>query len=495
MRPMGRGRSAMTALLLTAGVMGSGAAAADAPIADAAMDGDVETIRTLLRRAVDVNATQTDGMTGLHWAAHHDDVALADLLLDAGADLNATNRTGASPLYLAAINASTAMIERLLDAGADANAVLTGEGETVLMLASYTGNPDAVRLLLQRGADANARQFREQTALMWAAVEGHAEVIEVLLEHGADPRASSVPSTRPERRPAGGMTALLFASRQGHLDAVRALLEGGAPIDQTGADNTSALLIAVVNGHYEVADLLLENGADPGIADASGRAPLYAAIDLRNVQWSQAPAPELPQAHHMGMIRKLVAAGADLEARITGKIKHRGSFDMRWTELTGGTPFLRAAWNGDIEVMNFLLEQGADPEAVTEKNETALLLLAGAGWPLGQGYIRSDAEIEASLDLLVEHFGMDVNAVTTEGVTPLMAAAFKGTNNVVQYLADHGADLDAADEEGRTALVWSRGVAPNLGQPPRRQPETEKLLLELLERRGAVAMSSAGPAD
>jgi ankyrin repeat protein len=239
---------------------------------------------------------------------------------------------------------------------------------------------------------------------------------------------------------------------------------------------------------------LIDRGADPSIADDNGRTPLYAAIDLRNVQWSQAPAPELPQEAHIAMIRKLVGAGADLEATISEQVKHRGSFDMRWTELKGGTPFLRAAWNGDIEVMNFLLENGADPHAMTEKNETALLLLTGAGWPLGQGYIRSDAEIEAALDLLVDRFGMDVNAATAEGVTPLMAAVFKGTNNVVRYLVERGADLDAKDNEGRDALVWSRGVAPNMGQPPRRQPETERLLLELMERRGAVA-STAAAAD
>ena len=79
------------------------------------------------------------------------------------------------------------MIARLLDAGEDPNAVLTAEGETVLMLTSYTGNADAVKLLLDRGADPNTQQFRGQTALMWAAAEGHADVVKLLLARGADP--------------------------------------------------------------------------------------------------------------------------------------------------------------------------------------------------------------------------------------------------------------------------------------------------------------------
>jgi ankyrin repeat protein len=463
---------------------------AEPAIVDAAMNGDAKTVRSLLREPGALAAAHPDGMTALHWAVQRRDLALADLLLDAGADYTAPNRTGAKPLYLAAMNGDAGIIGRLLDAGEDANAVLTAEGETVLMLASYTGNADAVKLLLDRGANPNAQQARGQSALMWAASEGHTAVVETLLARGADPALTSVASTRPERRPPGGMTALLFAARQGKLDTARALLDGGANIDQASADSTSPLLIAVVNGHYELASLLIERGANPNVADANGRTPLYAAIDLRNVQWSQAPAPELPQATHMAMIEKLLAAGADPNIKIAGKVGHRGSFDMRWSDLKGGTAFSRAAWNGDIEVMRSLLAKGADPKVVTEKGETALLLLAGAGWPLGQGYLRSEEEITAALKLLVEDLGLDVNAATTEGITPVIGAVFKGDNHVVQYLVDHGARLDVKDKAGRDVITWAQGIAANEGQPPRPQPETEKLVRELMAKQGiTIAMA------
>ena len=465
------------------------AAQAEPAIADAAMNGDLKTVRSLLRQPAGIDEAQADGMTALHWAVQRNDLEMTNVLLNAGADYHIANRTGAKPLYLAAVNGNAAIIERLLEAGEDANAVVTGEGETVLMLAAYTGNPAAVEVLLDRGAHANAQQVRGQSALMWAAAEGHTDVVKLLIERGADVALSSVASTKPERRPPGGMTALLFAARQGKIDAARALVEGGANVNQAGADNTSPLLIAILNGHYELASMLLELGADPNIADANGRTPIYAAIDLRNVQWSQGPAPELPQAAHLAMIEQLLAANADLSVKITGKVGHRGSFDMRWSDLKGGTPFLRAAWNGDIEVMRLLLEHGADPKAMTEKNETALLLLAGAGWPLGQGYIRSDEEILASLDLLVKELGMDVNAATTEGITPVICAVFKGTNNVVQYLVDNGARLDVKDNAGRSVIAWAQGIAANDGQPPRPHPETEKLVRELMAKQGVtVAM-------
>jgi len=477
--------SAAASVFAFAGLM----AQAEPAIVDAAMNGDLKTVRTLVRQAVDINATQPDGMTALHWAVERRDLPMMNVLLEAGAKHDLTNRTGARPLYLAATNGDAAAIARLLEAGEDANALLTAEGESVLMLTSQTGNAEAVKVLLDRGANPNTQQLRGQTALMWAAAEGHADVVKLLLARGADPGLSSTASTKPERRPPGGMTALLFASRQGKLEAARALLDGGADINEAGADNTSALLIAVVNGHYDLASLLIERGANPNIADANGRTPLYAAIDLRNVQWSQAPAPELPQPEHLALITKLLDAGADPSIKMTGQVGHRGSFDMRWTDLKGGTAFSRAAWNGDIEVMRLLLSHGADPKVVTDKGETALLLLAGAGWPLGQGYIRPEEEITAALDLLVEQFGMDVNAATKEGITPVICAVFKGDNFVVQYLVDHGARLDVKDAQGRNVITWAQGIAANDGQPPRPQPETEKLVRELMAKQGITIAS------
>jgi ankyrin repeat protein len=480
-------------ILLIFGALSAIVARAESQLADAAMNDDERAVRTLLRQTDDVNAAQKDGMTALHWAVYNNNLELVDRLLDAGADYMAMNRTGASPLYIAATLGGADMNARLLAAGADPNAVLTGEQETWLMFAAHTGDAAAVRQLLAAGADPNAKQIRGQTAVMWAAAEGHADVIELLAAAGADLDAASAASTRPERRPAGGMTALLFAARQGHIDAVRALIAAGADVNVPAADHTSPLLIAIVNGHYDLANMLLEHGADPSIAADNGRAPLFAAIDLRNQQWSQAPAPKLPQAAHMAMIKALVEAGANLEQKLSDKVVHRGSFDMRWSELEGGTPFLRAAWNGDIEVMRYLLAHGADPMVVTDKGETALLLLAGAGWPLGQGYLRTEAEIMAALDLLVNEFGMDVNAATAEGVTPLMGAVFKGTNNVAEYLIQHGAKLDAEDKEGRSVFRWTLGVAANMGQPPRPQPDAEALIRAELESRGLpVSVGSAG---
>src|SRR2546430_17118266 len=85
--------SALGALALTAVL----SAAASTPVADAAMDGNRDAVKGLLKQAADVNAAQGDGMTALHWAAMKNDADLAQTLLYAGANVRATTRIGSLP--------------------------------------------------------------------------------------------------------------------------------------------------------------------------------------------------------------------------------------------------------------------------------------------------------------------------------------------------------------------------------------------------------------
>src|SRR5262245_57954191 len=107
-------------------------AATDTRLIQAVKQRDAAAVRTLLKQrapAVDVNAVQGDGSTALHWAAHRDDLTIADLLIRSGARPNAVNDLGVTPLHLACTNRSAPMVERLLAAGAKANAALRN-GET-----------------------------------------------------------------------------------------------------------------------------------------------------------------------------------------------------------------------------------------------------------------------------------------------------------------------------------------------------------------------------
>jgi len=129
-------------------------AAADSPVADAAMRGDREAVRALLQKGADVNAARGDGMTALHWSAERGDAEMTDMLLYAGANPKAVTRIGLyTPLHIASRAGYTAVAEKLLKAGASVNAKTTNSGVSSLHLAAASGNADLVTLLLDHAAD------------------------------------------------------------------------------------------------------------------------------------------------------------------------------------------------------------------------------------------------------------------------------------------------------------------------------------------------------
>ena len=444
-----------------------GATGGDTRLADAAMNQDTPTVRSLLKLHADANAPQADGTTALDWASRWNDVETADLLIEAGANVRARNRFGATPLSLACTNGSAVMIAKLLKAGEDPNAVVSDAGDTALMLAARTGKPDALKVLLDSGADVNKVNSEGQTALMWAVAEKNAAAAKVLIDRGADVNAQTHKLPPPTMFqtifsapfPVGGMTALLYAARQNDLESARILVAAGANVKESAADGSSPLLVAIINEHYALAKYLLEQGADPNATDDKGRGPLYAAIDMRNLEWSTRPAPpEKDTLSDLELINTLLDHGANPNARLTKKIPLRGqpSFDGRWANAIGATPLWRAAQSDDVTVMKLLKARGADPLIATKDHTTPLMVAAGVGWSDGQSH-GSQADAPEALKLCLE-WGGDVNAVNDEGYTALHGASFRGANEVVQFLVDHGAKMDVKNKEGRLPVNMAQGM-------------------------------------
>jgi uncharacterized protein len=431
----------------------------------------------LIKQHVDVNAPEADGTTALHWAARQDDREMAELLIKAGANVKAANRYGVTPLYLACVNGSAPMITRLLDAGADANSATT-EGETALMTVARSGNVDAAKVLLAHGADVNAKeQWRQQTPLMWAVAESHPEMARELIAHGADVNARQVEwhwerqvtkEPREKWMPLGGLTPLHFAARQGCVDCARVLLKAGAEINAQDPNEMTPMVMALINGHYDFAVFLLDQGADPNIADETGRTPLYAAVDDHTMPESNLPAPrEIDnKLTSMDVIQALLAKGANVNAQLAKQTPYRTKVDRGADTMltTGTTPLLRAAKAGDTEAMQVLLAKGADVKITTKFGITPIMAAAGLGTKEEDttGRKKTEAEAIASIKLCLDA-GADINAANNQGDTALHGAAQKGWDDVVQFLADHGAKLDAKDKRGRTPLDAANGALGNGG--------------------------------
>ena len=447
------GRSVVALLAMTS----MAAAATDLRLVDAAKNRDTEAVRRLLKQGVPVNASQPDGFTALHWAAQWDKADMADLLIHAGGKVSAADNYGVTPLLLACTNGSVPMVDMLLKAGANPNAA-QAYGETVLMTCARTGALDAVKALLARGVEVNAKETAEgQTALMWAAAEGHTQVVQALIERGADVRARSTK----------GYTALLLAAREASLETTKALLASGADVNEAAKDGTTALVVATIRSHPEYAKFLLNQGGDPNLGP--GFVPLHWAVgvwdsylsDFSNgitneeTEWSAFGG--LPRAERLDFVKALLARGANPNART----QRNPNYGMRVKggngNLVGATPFLIAAQANDIAVMRELLAHGADPNVPTNLGTTPLMVAAGIGHLPGMSRSTEANALEA-IKLCVE-LGADINAVNKTGDTALHGAAWRHfADSIVQFLVDHGANMDVKNKRGWTPLVIAEGI-------------------------------------
>ena len=455
---------AVVLALATAG--GAAAArAADTPLIDAVKAGDVDAVRSLLADGVAVGTAEVDGTMALHWAAHHDHHDIVEALLEAGAAVDATNRYGVTPLALASLNGSTPMIMRLLDAGADPNRA-NPEGETPLMTAARTGNTEAIDALIAHGADVDAVEgWRGQTALMWATAQNQVAAVERLLAAGADPNA----------RAPRGFTPVLFAAREGNVDVLGPLVRAGANVDDVVPERgMSALLLATYNAEYDLAAALLDEGADPNIAE-NGWTALHQVVWTHRPNLGRNPPFPVPTGalDAYDMVRALAAAGADLNARQSEEPRD-GNRNI--LNRLGSTPFLQAAKVVDVEMMQLLVDLGADPSLTTDEGATALMAAAGVGiWKIGENPGTND-EALAAVELAWE-LGNDVNAVDANDDTALHGAIHRGADNVVRFLVEKGASIDAVNDKGWSALSVAQGVFyPNTFN---RHPALVDLLLEL----------------
>ncbi len=427
--------------------------------------------------ATGVNAPEPDGTTPLMRAVREDKPAEVERLLRAGADVKAANRYGVTALSLACINGNAAVIDKLLKAGADPNAV-GAENETPLMTVAHTGNVDAAKLLIAHGAKVDAREaWHGETALMWAAAQRHPEMVAALIAAGADVNAMSTvvhwerqTTAEPREKwlPPGGFTPLLFAARENCVACVKVLAEHGANLNLADPDGITPMVNSIINGHYDVAALLLEKGADPNLFDKTGRAALYAAVDAHTMPYSNRPSPdESPNdISSFDLIKALIAHGAQVNMQLKSQQPYRSKVDRGDDTMltTGTTPILRAAKAGDVPVIALLLEKGADPKLSTRNGINPVMAAAGLGTNESDGVGRKKTQKDAidSIDLLLKA-GVDINAVDSRKESALFGAAQKGWDEVVTYLADHGARLNDKDQKGLTPLDAAMGLAGGLG--------------------------------
>jgi len=394
--------------------------------------GHEEAVVLLLEAGADVNIRDQAENSALIHAADNGSVPIVKHLLEKQAETNILNLSSHSPLILASSNGKLEIVEMLVEA----NALVDLENPlnvTALMYAAAEGHADIVSFLIKKGSDVNKRHSQGGTALFEAATKGSLEVINILLEAHADPLV--VDQDR--------VNVLMTSAAHGHLNITKVLVEKGLPLDDMSDSGGTALMFAASAGHNETVRYLLDKKANMRLGvNATSEYIWQAALDFKEGKEGAEEHKQFvtalmiaAQEGYLSIVKMLVEAGDDLHA----------------ADESGQTALSYAAGKTHADVVRYLLEQGASPNAKIfdgkpppEYNITSDNLLMNA-------IIANDTE----LALLAIEKGANLDYADEESITLTIMAAFLGRESIVERLIARGANVRLANEAGTDALLGS----------------------------------------
>ncbi|HVQ65179.1 MAG TPA: ankyrin repeat domain-containing protein [Terriglobia bacterium] len=488
----------------------------------AARNGNPAVVKQLIGAGVDLNTKEPlRGTTALMWAAEQSHPEAVKALLDAGADWKIrSSAAGTSRPYVTGavssngVNAAKNRIRTQLETGvsiedqikaaAAAGGGGRGRGAGQDQAAAAAGNQGRGGNNARGGNQGRGGQGGNQNrggqggnqARGGARGTGTAANADAPADDQAEAEDQAAPEAGLQGAGGGGLTALIFAARQGDLESAKYLLAAGADVNQTTAGGWTPLLTATNNRHYVLGKYLVEHGANVNLANGKNFTPLYLATDNRNIEGGDYPVPK-PDMDHLDYIRFLLEKGANPNAKVSDNTETRTIFTNQWFFEPGTTPFVRAAQSGDLELMKLLLAHGADPKIANDFGDTALSAVAGIGWVEGVTYEHSPAESLEAAKLLLD-LGLSPNSQNRDLRTPLMGAAHKGRNEMIQLFVDRGGMLDMRDKGSRDthnannviaghqwiALDYADGLVRVGVQSANPHPETANLIRKLMGERG-----------
>jgi ankyrin repeat protein len=323
------------------------------------------------------------------------------------------------------------------------------DGTSPLHIAAYNDDLEAVQTLVRSGADVKAANRYGVTPLELACTNGNARMVEVFLKAGADPNTKAP----------GGETALMTCARTGKVDAVKALLAAGADVQAKEAKRgQNALMWAAAEGNVETVEALIAAGSSVRARLDSGFTPLLLAV----------------REGQIGVVRALLKAGADVNdtirpLEVSGPRPASGAGAPR----SGTSALHLAVTNAHFDLAAFLLEAGADPNAIgvgyTPLHIISWVRKPGGGdndpAPRGSGTMSSIELVKQ----LVKH-GANVNArmtkkmavgltaLNTNGATPFLLAARTADVELMRTLASLGADPKHPNVDNATPLIVAAGL-------------------------------------
>ncbi|CAF1008766.1 unnamed protein product [Rotaria sp. Silwood1] len=444
------------------------------PLFCAAKEGRTEIVKYLLDRGANPRVQNHYGVSALWIPSQKGMLQVVELLLNAGAETHIApfgnladelNITGWTPLYAAMKSRKFDVVKLLLKRGADSNAV-TKLGSTPFLLASEICDLDIIEACIEAGADldfapsgsdADNLNITGQTALFMATLKDRVDVVKVLIEKGAQVNVKN----------RYGVSPLLLCAESGNRELVQALVKAGADVNITpqgelAEENFLAgqtpLFGAAKKGHVEICEYLIENGANVNAITMTGATPLYTATEEGHLDVvillirygadvNQSPKGQVARDLHIENQTPLLIACMRNHESIIRYLIESGGANVNVTSERGSSPFLAICQHNNVELARLLIRHGAkhDVEAknLYDGKINGLIVAAESG----------------SFDILrlLVDAGLDVNYKIagkgeTAGRTPLFCACAKGFQDIVEYLIDHGADVNGTESSGLSCL-------------------------------------------
>jgi tankyrase len=371
-----------------------------------------DVMELLLKHGAKVNALDSLGQTCLHRAARDGNVQACRILLTFGIDPSIVSLQGYTAAQLATDSVFKLLAEEPANGGIDI--------EYQLLEASKAGDLELVKKIVNLNSHiVNCRDLdgRHSTPLHFAAGYNRVGVVEFLLNNGADVHAKDK----------GGLVPLHNACSYGHYEVTELLVKHGASVNVSDLWKFTPLHEAAAKGKYEIVKLLLKHGADASKKNRDGHTPM-----------------DLVKEGDQDVVDLLRGDSAILDAAKKGnlsrvqKLVSPENINCRDTAGRNSTPLHLAAGYNNLEVAEYLLEQGAD---VNAQDKGGLIPLHNAS---SYGHL--------DIAALLIKYNTIVNATDKWGFTPLHEATQKGRTQLCALLLAHGADPTLKNQEGQTPL-------------------------------------------